>query len=117
MKTWKKEAIVVATVLLVQLCFTNWLWSEIICSLAVYYTFLHAQVSDRMQERQALLAKPDVECYKKSTYYFMAKEALWISFFIMTKSYAAIFGAILFFLYPLWRRYYRKIKPIQHEQS
>jgi len=111
-KTWHKEALIVGLVLLIQLFFIQFKLTEIICSLAVYYTFLHAQVADRMQERQALQVKPDVECYKKSNIYFMVKEALWVAFFVMTNAYAALSGAILFFLYPIWRKYYRKIKPI-----
>lgn len=112
MKTWKKEAIVVGSVLLIQLCFTGFKFQEIIGSLAVYFTFLHAQVADRMQERQAIKEVPDVECYKKLNYYFVGKETLWVAFFLMTGAYSALAGAILFSLYPLWRQYYRKIKPI-----
>lgn len=112
MKTWKAEAAVVITVLFIQLCFTGFHVKEIVCALAVYFTFLHAQVADRMQERQALQATPDVECYKKSNYYFVLKELLWIAFFLMTQSYAALSGAILFSVYPLWRKYWRKINPI-----
>lgn len=113
MKTWKKEALVIASVLFTQLYFTKFKFSEIICSLAVYLTFLHAQVADRMHERQSLQISPDVECYKKLNYYFMGKECLWIAFFLMTRSYSALAGAILFSLYPLWRKFYRIRKPIK----
>ena len=113
MKTWHKEAIVVAVVLIVQLFFTHFYYSEIICSLVVFFTFLHAQVADRMQERQAILEKPDVHCYWKSNWFFTIKECLWITFFIMIKSYAALSGAILFSLYPFWRKYWRRIKPLK----
>lgn len=113
MKTWKKEALVITAVLFVQLFFTGFTFPEIIGSLAVFFTFLHAQIADRMQERQAILEKPDVHCYWKSNWYFAIKELLWISFFLMTHSYAALSGAILFFLYPFWRKYWRKIKPLK----
>jgi hypothetical protein len=113
MKTWKKEAIVVAIVLLLQLSFTKFKTPEIICSLAVFFTFLHAQVADRMQERQAILETPDVHCYWKLNWFFTIKEALWIAFFLTTNAYSALSGAILFSLYPFWRKYWRKIKPLQ----
>jgi hypothetical protein len=112
MKTWQGEAIVVGVVLLIQLFFTSFTYSEVICSLAVFFTFLHAQVADRMQERQAMLETPDVHCHWKSNWFFMIKEFLWITFFLMTSAYAALSGAILFFLYPFWRKYWRKIHPL-----
>lgn len=112
-KTWHIEALVVAVVLFVQLLFTRFAIPEIICSLAVFVTFLHAQVSDRMQERQALMEHPDVHCHWKSNWFFMIKEFLWISFFLMTHSWAAVSGAVLFFLYPFWRKYWRKIHPLK----
>lgn len=113
MKTWKKESLVVFIVLLTQLYFTNFTISEIICSIAVYVTFLHCQVADRMRERQAILEKPDVECYHKLNKYFVLKEILWVSFFLINHNYAALSGAIMFSIYPFWRLYYRKIKPIK----
>ena len=111
-KTWYIEALIVAIVLFLQLFFTGFHAPEIICSLAVFFTFLHAQVADRMQERQAILENPDVHCYWKSNWYFATKEFLWIAFFFMTSAYAALSGAILFSIYPFWRKYWRKIKPL-----
>lgn len=113
MKTWHYEAIVVGIVLMSQLFFTHFHVSEIVCALAVFFTFLHAQISDRMQERQAILEKPDVHCYWKSNWFFIIKEMLWISFFLMTSAYAALSGAIVFCLYPFWRKFWRKIHPIK----
>ncbi len=112
MKTWKIELLIVAIVLLVQLCFRAFTFSEIICSFAVLFTFMHAQIADRMQERQSLLTRPDVDCYKWSNRYFIIKEFMWITFFLMTNAYAALSGAILFFLYPAWRKYWRKVNPL-----
>lgn len=113
MKTWHGEAIVVAVALIAQLFFTHFHLPEIICSLAVFVTFLHAQVADRMQERQAILETPDVHCHWKLNWFFVTKECLWIAFFLMTSAYAALSGAILFSLYPLWRKYWRKIHPLK----
>lgn len=113
MRTWHIEASVVAVVLFIQLYFfSHFTVSEVICSFAVLLTFKHAQIADRMQERQALMENPDVHCYRWSNRYFVMKETLWIVFFLMTKSYSALSGAIIFSIYPLWRRYWRKINPI-----
>lgn len=86
--------------------------SEIIAAAAVFFTFKHASVADRMQERQSIKETPDVECYKKSNQYFMIKEALWVIFFILIKSWAALTGAFVFFCYPLWRKWYRRHYPL-----
>lgn len=113
MKTWRIEVIVVVIVLLIQLYFTHFKLNEIICSLAVLLTFCHAQIADRLQEQQEILTHKVVECYWKLKYYFIAKECLWIAFFILTHSYSAISGAILFSLYPIYRKIYRKYRPIK----
>lgn len=113
MKTWHYEATVVACVLLIQLFLTQFRVTEIVGTLAVFITFLHAQVSDRMQEQQAALEKPSVDCFKWSNRYFILKEFLWISFFISTHSYAALSGAVIFFLYPAWRKYWRMKHPLK----
>lgn len=107
--TWLYEAFVVGLLLFVILCFKGFQKEEIICSLAVFFTFLHAQVADRMQEKQSKMAKPDVECFKWSNRYFVIKETLWIAFFMLIGSYAALTGAVIFSLYPLWRLFYRKL--------
>lgn len=112
-KTWHIESLVVLLILGVQLFFVEFSAQEIIGSLAVWLTFMHAQVSDRMQEKMAQQAKPDVDCFRWSNRYFMSKELLWIMYFAMTGAYAAITGALVFFLYPLWRKCYRtKLKPL-----
>lgn len=112
-KTWMYEAFVVATILFVVWLLTGHRWIELIGSIAVFFTFKHAQISDRMQELQAVKSRPDVHCYRWSNRYFVAKEFLWILFFALTGAYSAITGAVLFCLYPFWRRYYRKFKPIK----
>lgn len=117
MKTWKIETFVVAVVLVAQMLFTEFSTQEIIGSLAVLITFMHASVADRMQEKMAAQTNPEVECHKWLNRYFMSKEVLWIIYFILTGAFAAITGAIVFFLYPLWRKYYRKkIKPIDQSK-
>lgn len=113
LKTYHYEYAVVLAILTVPLFFAKEIrLSELVVTAAVFFTFCHASVADRMQERQAAMATPDVHCYWKSNYYFMAKEFLWITFFIMIKSWAALTGAVVFFLYPFWRKFYRKKYPL-----
>lgn len=112
-KTWMYEAAVVALVLTAVWWITGHKLVEAIGSVAVFFTFKHAQIADRMQERQAIKENPDVHCYRWSNRYFVAKEALWILFFALTGAYSAITGAVLFCLYPLWRKYWRARKPIE----
>ena len=116
MKTWMYEALLVTLFLLASLLYVGLSYTEMLCSLAVLTTFMQGQVADRMHEKQSLKIKPDVHCYKFSRYYYVAKEFLWISYFISIKSYAATVGAFIFILYPFWRIMYRKYKPIQNDE-
>ncbi|MFN8306238.1 MAG: hypothetical protein U0T79_05655 [Ferruginibacter sp.] len=106
MRTWMIESLVVAVLLAATVLLKPFQWQELICGMAVLVTFMHAQVADRMQEKQAQQAKPDVHCYKWTARYFLLKESLWILFFVSIRSYAALAGSIVFFLYPFWRKLY-----------
>lgn len=116
MRTWHKELLVVSVVLIIT---TMWFANDAInwiTTLAVILTFQHAQIGDRLQERQQVMDKPTVECYWKLNKLFAAKEVCWITAFLLMRNYAAIVGGVLFALYPLWRRYYRKnIKPLNKQ--
>jgi hypothetical protein len=112
-KTWMYEISVIAAVLFsVTLIFANNLVNWL-STFAVLFTFNHAQIADRLKERQKKMEVPDVECYHKLDKLFVIKEILWITTFIIIGSYAAIVGSVMFALYPLWRKYYRhNFKPI-----
>jgi hypothetical protein len=108
LRTWHWELLVVAVVLTVTTTLfanniVNW-----ITLLAILFTFNHAQIGDRLQERQAKMIKPDVECYWKLNKLFAIKEVTWIVAFILMHNYAAIVGSVLFALYPVWRKWYRR---------
>lgn len=114
LRTYQKEYLFVLAVLVVPFFFAEHIrLTEVIVTAAVFLTFQHAQIADRMQEKQAAMITPDVACHWKSNYLFMAKEALWITFFIMIHSWAALTGAVIFFLYPFWRKGYRKRHPLK----
>lgn len=113
LRMYQKESLVVIAVLVLPFFIVHQVrLTEVIAALAVFFTFQHAVIADRMQERQAILITPDVECYWKSNIYFLAKESMWIAFFFLTQSWAALLGAVVFFCYPLWRRFYRKRNPL-----
>jgi hypothetical protein len=112
MKTWHCENVVVAAVLLVV-----WIWTgvravELLGSVAVFCGFYHASISERLREREAARATPAVECHQKAVLFFVAKELGWAAYFIVNHSWSALVGCALFAAYPLWRRYYRGIKPL-----
>lgn len=115
---WKYELVVVTIILAITTFifandFINWL-----TTLAVLFTFQHAQIGDRLQEQQRTLDRPTVECYRKLAWYFGIKEILWVIVFLMLHNYAAIVGAVLFTLYPLWRAFYRKkISPLPSRKT
>jgi hypothetical protein len=115
LRTYHYESAVVLFVLMVPFFITRHIsLTESIAVAAVFFTFQHAIIADRMQERQAAMLSPDVECHWKSNYYFMLKEALWITFFLLIHSWAALSGAIIFFLYPFWRKFYRRHHPMKN---
>jgi hypothetical protein len=75
---------------------------------AVWLSFMHGQVSDRLVERQAKLDTPDVHCWRFARAYFIGKELLWVAYFIAHRSYSALVGCALFLAYPAWRAWYRR---------
>lgn len=112
MKTWIVESMVVAAILggftyLAGSKSVEWLGAA-----AVWCAFSHAQIAERLAERQAAQPKPDVPCFKKLGAYFFLKELLWLSYFLLNKSYAALLGVFIFLLYPFWRKLWRRIHPL-----
>ena len=117
LRTYHYEEAVVLAILLIPFIFSDHIrLTEVIAVAAVFFTFKHAVIADRMQERQALRETPEVECWRKSNQFFITKEILWILFFSMTHAWAALLGAVVFFCYPFWRKWYRKHYPIDRPQ-
>ena len=75
---------------------------------AVLFTFMHAQIADRMREKQAEMERPSVECWPWLQRYFYAKEILWFAYFTLSQTWSALVGVFVFMVYPLWRSSYRK---------
>lgn len=99
---------VVAAILILVNVLTHKLFSlELISALAVLLTFGHAQISSRLSEQQSLEEQPTVECYRKLLFYYLGKEVCWFWYFLISESYSALVGVIVFLFYPLWRKYYK----------
>lgn len=107
MKTWQKEALVVGVILFGTALLSRAPAIEYIGSLAVLFTFMHAQVGFRFSEAAQNQVSEPVSCHKLSTRYFLAKEVLWFSYFAMLGAWSALIGVLVFLLYPFWRKHYR----------
>ena len=107
LQTWHKEAAVVAIVLIATVVSTGGSLKEWVGSLAVFFTFMHAQVANDMAEAQEDMPKPSVACYPKARQYFFAKEFLWLVYFTLSQTWAALAGVFVFLMFPMWRKYYR----------
>lgn len=111
MKTWHYEHAVVAAVLSATAALSGARLVDWLSAAAVLCSFGHASVSDRLVEREAARAVPEVECARKALWYFVAKEVLWVATFIATKTWPALVGCAVFLAYPMWRRAWRRRRP------
>lgn len=114
MKTWKQEMLMVAGVLLAVNLFRDGVHPvEYLAAFAVFLSFGHAQIADRLAEKEEIKSVPEVDCYKKLWYYFVGKELCWLLFFLFSHAYSALAGVFIFLAYPFWRKLYRAhIKPL-----
>lgn len=79
---------------------------------AVSLSFAHAQVADRLAEREASRAVAGVDCYRWATRYLIGKESLWCVYFVAHHSWSALAGVGLFLVYAPWRRWWRARRPL-----
>jgi hypothetical protein len=122
MKTWMLEMALAALVLIAVVLDTHGGLPELVGALAVLLSFGHAQVADRLAEKEAQRVKENdeetyenlvrlsaswVECYRWATRYLISKEIVWVVYFVMHKSWSALAGCGLFLVYPIWRRWWR----------
>mgnify|MGYP001581593588 CR=1 FL=1 len=115
-RTWHIEFTFVGCILILIGIFSDKGFVEWIGVLAVFLTFAHTSVSDRLAEQQAKLVKKvgkaEVHCYWKLNYYFYGKEIAWFIYFLMLGAWSALGGAILFLIYRPWRKLWRKYNPL-----
>ena len=106
MRTWSLEMALVAVVM-AAVAWMSGTGSAWVGSLAVVLSFGHAQVADRMREKEQARPVPDVHCWRWSDRYFIGKEVTWAAYFMATKSWPALAGVAVFLAYPFWRRFHR----------
>ena len=85
---------------------------ELVGAAAVTLSFAHAQVADRLAERDAARARPSVDCHRWATRYLVGKETLWLAYFAAHRSWSALAGVALFLVYTPWRRWWRARHPL-----
>lgn len=116
-QTYILEYVFVAIILIAVALFSGKGGIEWVGVLAVFLTFGHASIAERLREREELkhIQKDSIEvhCYYKLPYYFYAKEACWLIYFVWLGAYSALAGVGLFLIYTPWRKYYRKWHPIK----
>ena len=109
MKTWQKESLVIAAILIVTGTLSVIggfpIIEAIISGSAVWLTFSHAQVSDRLAAYARKGSKP-VECVRFERLYYIGKELMWLALFVWQWNLPALVGTIAFILYPIWRSYH-----------
>lgn len=132
MKTWQFELMVVAIILLFVTILSRGGTVELLGAGAVLLSFAHAQVADRLAEREATRSsfardyvrsqtsgdvaarwahndeQHGVHCYAWARRYLVAKECLWVAYFVIHGSWSALAGCGMFILYPFWRAWWRR---------
>ena len=103
---------VVAVILAVTAFLTGGARHEGVGAAAVWFGFSHCQVAERFREREAARAVPTVSCHRQLEVYFVGRELLWTTYFVMLGAWSALVGCAVFALYPVWRRYWRRIHPL-----
>lgn len=106
------EMLIVAVALMATSAIVRHSGVEVIGALAVIATFGHIQVASRLHEQAIEVLRSEgttsfVDCSYMLNRYLVAKELLWITYFVLHASWSALVGCGLFVLYPIWRRIHR----------
>ena len=110
-RTWMKEAAVMALVLSLTTGLTIASTGDkrqILAGVAVFVTFMHAQVSDRLRAYSLGETPAPPECARMERIYYYVKEVLWFFFFASIASWPTLAGTACFLLYPKWRNHVRQ---------
>jgi hypothetical protein len=116
-KTWHIENAVVASVLAAVVLCTGGALVEWVGAAAVFCAFSHASISKRLREREAARARPEVDCHVWAERFWVAKELLWLAYFVAHRSWSALVGCAVFLAYPLWRRFWRGVHPLRPDTT
>lgn len=111
-RTWQIESAFVLLVLALTALLSGRGRIEWIGVVAVWFTFMHASVSNRLEEMEAKRVQESglisVDCYRWSTRYLFLKEVCWLSYFLLLGAWSALVGTAIFLAYSPWRRLWRK---------
>ncbi len=110
-RTWHVEVAVVAVALAAVVVITRARAVEWLAAAAVCASFMHGQVTTRLAEREAARAQPQVACHAWTGRYYVAKEVLWLVYFLIVHAWSALVGVGLFLMYPRWRAWWRARHP------
>ncbi len=118
-KTYRFEELFVISILSIVTIatgglFSIWRWIEV---LAVFLTFVHASIGQRLEEHQRYQFEQEgratVECFHKLGPVFVGKEFLWMIAFIHAQLWPALVGVFIFLMYYPWRVEWRRAHPLQ----
>lgn len=112
MRTWHLELAVAALFLAATVLLSGSAPREWLGALAVLAAFCHSQVADRLAEVEGSRERPVVYCWRRQRVYFVVKEVLWVVYFALSQTWAALAGAGLFLAYPLWQSCWRRLHPM-----
>lgn len=112
-RTWHVEATVIALALATTVILSGGTATEWLGAAAVFLSSRHMSVADRLRECEESRATVEVDCFAWLDRYWIAKEVLWIAYFVLLSAWSALVGAVLFLGYPYWRRWYRRRKPLR----
>lgn len=114
-QAWVLESAFVLIVLLTTAIVSGKGWVEYLSVAAVFFTFKHASVSERLREANEANAKKAMaettSCAHKLNQFFILKEILWVAFFALSGAWSALAGCGIFLLYAWWRKAYRTHHP------
>jgi hypothetical protein len=104
---WQLEALFVATTLALTAVLSGSRLTDWVGAVAVFFTFMHGQISFDFAEDQSAKSAPDVSCHRWSGRYFVVKEALWVLTFTLLEAWPLLIGTVVFLTYPKWRTAFR----------
>lgn len=112
-RTWHLEAVVMLAALASVVALTNPAsWQHWVGAAAVFVGTRAVSVADRLREKEQSGLDLPVECVGELRRYTVAKEFLWLVYFVSLEAWPALVGVAIFLGYPFWRAAYRRAWPI-----
>ena len=120
LKTWHIEHIAITAILAIVWIATGYQKRELIGAVVVHLGYWIALIGEPKAECKALRDKPSVACFRQYWVYYVAKEIAGIGYlvyFVLSGAWSAVVGCVLFGLYPVCRKWWRKSNPTECEMS